>query len=102
MRERLLSSILRSFHEASLPTKVVIAAALYIAANHGKASEEFLMRAEDAWARAVKAELDITEIVSLYSRGVADYTEELNNYRDVMRFISTTLGEALAKLGVRE
>lgn len=104
VEERVLSSLLRSFHEASLPSKVVIATALYITANFGRVSEEFLEKAKNAWTKAVRAELDLEEIVGLYRAGLADYTHELDNYKDVVEFIAVALGEALAKMkiGVRE
>lgn len=94
MDKRLAAMLLRQFPNSSLPTKVIIAAALYVASK-GKIDEEEKEIIKEMWARSIKAEIEVENIADLYEKGLADYTPILREYADISEFIVKTLAAAL-------
>lgn len=87
-----LSGLLKSFHQAPLRDKVIIASALHYA-KHG--NKEVLDLGAEAWVRAIKLEMDLEHIVDLYKQGLADYTGMIRDYADIAKFVMKTLAEAI-------
>lgn len=94
-RQRTLDALVRSFAYASLADKVIVAAAVYAAANGGL-DENMRHELKKNWAKALILEISLEKIKELYAKGLADYTVLIAKYSEVAAFAAEIMGVALS------
>lgn len=92
MNHVVIAQLLRNFYSAPLKDKVIIASVInYAIHKDDRIIEEF----KKVWAKAIKLEIDLENIVTLYKQGLADYTDIIDDYADVAEFVVRALAQAL-------